>query len=371
MYKILDFAKLRTASHIIWDIDGTITDENGQLSQEVAAKIISLGLAGVYHSFITGRDAKWLVEKVIKPLQRFFNFARVRDNLIFFGEVGCVMLTIGPDGGVEQTVHPQVKNHPLSTNQGGIRDTLRRLAYDPETLQGYKLGFTLGTNQDVIYDANEQGWVIELGPKTPPCHQYVWSTSKEVFATFETLRDKEGRVRSFDTTPYEETLRRTIMEAGLEDAIDVEVLRTAINIVPKVDSLKLGKSWAAGRALENIRKTKLGEAVVLDAVIDGTIAVGDGRADLDFTVPTFPAEVAERLEHKTLQIIFVGGEQDLPPRGAPDASLRDNIIIRATGHGDLAFHWEESVIHLQAAKGARVVSTVLDFLKQWDYFRPF
>jgi len=166
-------------------------------------------------------------------------------------------------------------------------------------------------------------------------------------------------------------MTRVIKEAGLVDLMDIEIVSTAINIVPKMDNLKLEKSWAAGRALENIHQSKLGRAFVLDEVIDRTIAVGDGKADLDFTVPTFSPEVDNLLQHRTIQIIFVGGEQDLPVIGSPDAGVRDNIIIQATGQGDLAFDWTKDIIRLQAAKGSRVVSTVLDFLKQWSYFRPF
>jgi len=98
---------------------------------------------------------------------------------------------------------------------------------------------------------------------------------------------------------------------------------------------------------------------------------GDGRADLDFTVPTFGPAVAGSLQHKTLQIIFVGREQDLPPVKSPDEGLRGNIIIQATGTGDLAFNWIRDIIQLVPATGARVASAVLDFLQLWDCFRSF
>ena len=371
MYKILDFAKLRTVSHIIWDIDGTITDETGKLSQEVGAKIINLGLDGIYHSFITGRDANWIIEKVVRPMQAFYNFPRVRDNLIFFAEVGCVMITVGPTGETEVKVHPVVENHPLKTNQSGIRDKLKQLVYNPEVLSEYHLGDKVVPPFDVVYDANDQGWLIDHSKSAPCCYPYVWSATKIAFATVEKIRTEEGKVQVFDQAPYGEIMTRVIKEAGLVDLMDIEIVSTAINIVPKMDNLKLGKSWAAGRALENIHQSKLGRAFVLDEVIDRTIAVGDGKADLDFTVPTFSPEVDNLLQHRTIQIIFVGGEQDLPVIGSPDAGVRDNIIIQATGQGDLAFDWTKDIIRLQAAKGSRVVSTVLDFLKQWSYFRPF
>lgn len=79
MYVINNWRQLRQFSHIIWDIDGTIT-ERDVLSEDVMFKITILAQRyGVYHSFITGRDAKWIIEKLIEPMSGFYNFARVRD----------------------------------------------------------------------------------------------------------------------------------------------------------------------------------------------------------------------------------------------------------------------------------------------------
>ncbi len=369
MYKILDFAKLHFISNIIWDIDGTITDESGDVSQEVAAKIINLGLDGIFHSFITGRDADWIIERVITPMQRYFNFSRVIDNLVFFAEVGCVVIEKDPNGEWVAKPYLLVENHPLAKNTNGIRDKLAGLSFNPSKDQENRRGESLPTNFDVVYDANNKGWRIDRSKPSPPCHPYIWSPYKKVFATFEKIRDENGKVKSFDQTQYEEIIRRTIKEAGFENDIGVETVSTAINIVPIVDTtLKLGKSWAAGVALRNIQEKKLGKTVVLDEVIDKTIAVGDGRADFDFTTPTFPSEIESKLQHRTIQIIFVGEEQDLPLESSPQ---RKNIIIQATARGDLSFDYTKDVIYLQSAKGGRVVSIVLDFLKQWNYFRHF
>lgn len=370
-YRIVDFAKLHHSSHIIWDIDGTITDETGQVSNEVAAKIINLALDGVYHSFITGRDANWIVTKVIDPMKRFYNFARVRDNLVFFAEVGCQVVNVDSSGNVEIKVHPAVKDHPLYADEKGIRETLKKLVHNPKVLKPYKREVEVRPPFDVVYDANEEGWLVNCSQPSPECHHYVWSTTKVVFGTFEKIRNEEGKCKTFDQTPFEERTKRVIEEAGFSDSIDVEVVSTAINIVPKVNGKKLGKSWAAGQALENIQKSKLGGTVLLDEVVAKTIAFGDGKADFDFTVPTFSAEVNTSLKIKDLQIVFVGGEQDLPAIGSPEKKLQQNIIMQATGRGDLSFDWTKDVIYLQPAKGARVVSDVLDFLRQWGYFRPF
>lgn len=128
MYTIKDFTRLHHISTIIWDIDGTITDPNGEVNREVAAKIINLGLSGIYHLFITGRDAGWIIRNVIEPMTQFYDFPRMHDNMVFFAEVGCLILTVDAKGNVTKTINPKVQNHPLRLNANGIRDRLKKLA---------------------------------------------------------------------------------------------------------------------------------------------------------------------------------------------------------------------------------------------------
>ena len=109
----------------------------------------------------------------------------------------------------------------------------------------------------------------------------------------------------------------------------------------------------------------------LEQVIAGTISAGDGKADLDFTKPSFPEAIAKELKRKKIDIIFVGGELDLPKLGSADYALRENIIIQATGQGTLAVHARERRISWQDAMGARVISEVLDYLKLWGCFKRF
>ncbi|MCH8295597.1 hypothetical protein IH992_31320 [Candidatus Poribacteria bacterium] len=153
MYRINHPTMLRPVSHIIWDIDGTIT-ERDQVSVEVLIKILRLAQSGIYHSFITGHDADWIIKYVINPMRNFDCFADVKGKLSFDAEVGC--MTIGPTG--RKTVAPEVENHPLYTNERGIRDTLRELAYDPNNLTTYQTGNPIPPSYRVIYDANGVGY---------------------------------------------------------------------------------------------------------------------------------------------------------------------------------------------------------------------
>lgn len=379
LYRINNFSKLGTASHLVWDIDGTITDEHGQLSQEIAAKLIGLARMGIYHSFITGRDALWIIEKVIEPLKQFYNFPSVRDHFVFYAEVGCIALRVGEDGGVVQVEAEEIKNHSLKCDKQ-LRQMLRELAYHPVdpglATQGdgavERCDRPTQFDPFVLYDANDRAWRRAPGQKEPLCPPYIWSDTKQVFATLEKVRDEEGDVgRPFDTAPFEQAVRRTIATAGFDSVVDIEAISTAINIVPKVNGLKLGKSWAAGKAILHVWHLKLGQGVPLDQVIARTLAFGDGKADLDFTSPIFPTSVMQRLDKPALQIVFVGGEDDLPAAGSPESALCGNIIIQATGLGDLSVNYHKRYIHLQEGRGARVVSEALDFLKLWDYFQKF
>ena len=274
MHEILDWAKLRHFSHIIWDIDGTIT-ENDKLSGEATIKIINLALQGVYHSFITGRDGQWIVDNVIKPMAKFFHFGLVHDKLAFFAEVGCVLVPSYPVAASEMPLHPAVGEHPLCTNKDGIRDKLRELAYDPATLMKPKKGHRAPSNRDIVYDANGVAYLVDRSKPSPKCYQYIWSPYKIAFGTLEKIRDEKGKTKTFDQQPFDEIITTEIKKAGLADSVRTEIVSTAVNIVPVVNRVSLGKSWAAGIAIENI-VDKLHGSFALDEVLRRTVAIGDG-----------------------------------------------------------------------------------------------
>ncbi len=142
--------------------------------------------------------------------------------------------------------------------------------------------------------------------------------------------------------------------------------------MPIVNRDKLGKSWAAGRAIGYIWEKKLGKTIVLEEVISRTIAAGDGLADFDFTVPTFLPELQSELRSGTsIPIIFVGTDENLPQPGTARYAYRENIIIEPTGQGNVIFVPGKAVIQLEPVKGAGMVSAVLDFLHMWGYTQHF
>lgn len=369
LYSIEDFSKLRPISHIIWDVDGPITEKD-RLEPSVAAKIINLALDDICHSFITGRDAKWLEDNLIRPMQEYYSFPIARNKFKFYAEVGCIEMELAPNKkeDINWNRHPSIAKHPLLTNKNKIRTALQACVYNPKkSIREYKAGAKIQVSQEVVYDANEKGWLFNA-KKKPLCSNYIWGT-KEAIVTWEKVRDSDGNYADFNQQAFVKEAKSIIKEKGFEQDIDVEEIGTAINILPIINGRTLGKSWAAGMAIERIWDEELGKKPSRDSVVEKTIAIGDGRADFGFTSPDF----GENKVDKRVNFIFVGGEHDMPKPYESDAELKENMVIRATGLGVMQFHYDpiNPSISMEPAKGARVVSEVLDFLKLQGYFRSF
>ncbi len=367
LYNIEDFSKLRPISHIIWDVDGPIT-ENDNLEPAVAAKIINLALEGICHSFITGRDAIWLDKNVIKPMQKYYSFPIARNKFKFYAEVGCIQMSQTSDNKLKYTLHPSIKDHPLVNDSNGIRTALQNCVYNPDNaIKQFKVSDKLKLSQKIEYDANRDGWIFDE-KKRPRCFNYILGT-KWGIVTWEKVRNKKGQVADFNQKPFVDEAKKIIKDKGFEKKIAVEEIGTAINIVPVINNQILGKSWAAGIALKKIWDKDLGKRTSIESVINKTIAIGDGRADFGFTTPI----IEKNKTNKCLNFIFVGGKHDIPKAHESDAKLIENMVIRATGLGVMQFHYDpiNPTISMEPAKGARVVSEVLDFLKLQGYFRPF
>ncbi len=369
LFSIEDFSKLRPISHIIWDVDGPITEKD-KIEPSVAAKIINLALDDICHSFITGRDAKWLKNNLIRPMQDYYSFPIAHKKFTFYAEVGCIQMELRASKKVNWTLHPDIAEHPLVDKEKKIRPALQDCVYDPEkSIREYKAGETIDElSEEVVYDANDKGWVFNIKEKTR-YFNYIWGT-KEAIVTWEKVRDSKGSVADFNQQPFVKEAENIIKEKGFEKDIAVEEIGTAINILPVIKGRTLGKSWAAGIALERIWNEELGgKTGSLESVVEKTIAIGDGRADFGFTAPDF----GKKTSGGHVNFIFVGGKHDIPKPHDSDRKLIENMVIRATGLGVMQFHYDpiSPAIYMEPAKGARVVSEVLDFLKLQGYFRSF
>jgi hypothetical protein len=301
-------------------------------------------------------------------MQEYYSFPIACNKFKFYAEVGCIQMELRLNNDVSWTPHADIAKHPLVTDEKKIRTAFRDYVYNPEkSIRQYKAGETIELSQEVVYDANDKGWVFNA-KKRPPCTNYIWGT-KEAIVTWEKVRDAEGRVADFNQQTFVNEAKSIIKEKGFKKEIAVEEIGTAINILPVINRRTLGKSWAAGIALERIWNDELGKRTSRESVVERTIAIGDGRADFGFTSPDFGKKTVK----KYVNFIFVGGEHDLPKKHESDAKLLENMVIRATGLGVMQFHYDpiNPSIGMEPAKGARVVSEVLDFLKVQGYFRSF
>ena len=333
-YVISDSKQLdRKYGHFIFDIDLTLTWKD-RVRKAVLSRILQLSCTtGIYHSFVTGRDAPWLTENFISKVKEHSQIETVVDKLVFFAEAGCVKIVIEDDLSVKTIVNPDLENHPIRNPE--FRKALRVLTYDPsnpDQISPYKKGQRVEHFQQLVFDANKIGWLIDRRQPVPPCSPYVWSTYKEVFATLEIIRDVNYNcIRPATQQPYVRIVEQLIHDFGYDDFIRVQEVGSALNIVPVRDGVTLGKSWAAGMALLYIAENQLGGIEHLDRLIEHSIGFGDGRSDMEFSEPTFDLATSSGLVHKTLPFVFVGDEKDLPKLGAVDFHLMDHLLIRSTG----------------------------------------
>ena len=290
---------LHKFSHIIWDVDGTIT-EGDTLHSGVLRNIAELAENGVFHSFVTGRDAAWLIEHLIADLAQLNRDVLMRMN--FFAEIGSVNIEIGADGSYKTSINPLLAEHPLVQNRGGIRDRLRALVYDPALLH---VGGYDKNNDIVIYDANGIAYLIARVTTPPPFPDYIWSSYKEAMATFENIRLSYGEAAYIaDHSSCVETIEQIIKDDGLENSIAVEPVATAINIVPAVNGIRYGKAWGAGQAIGALARA---QKISSRALVNKTIAFGDSISDLDLGTPLLDGG----MRVGRLPVVFVGNPSTL------------------------------------------------------------
>ena len=92
-------------------------------------------------------------------------------------EVGCLRIEINSDGKIKTTAHPVLKNHPLKTNQDGIRDKLCAPVWNPAKLKPYSPGSPIPSGHEVIYDATGKGKAkafLVRPQDSPECWPYIW-----------------------------------------------------------------------------------------------------------------------------------------------------------------------------------------------------
>jgi hypothetical protein len=350
----------------IWDIDGTITvgtKDKGEIPDDKIIDIISRSASkGTFHVFITGRNYRWMLEK-LKPAfaasaQRLGIDAEkdIFPNLSFDAEVGLLRVDVSSE---EPTAYPPMQKHPLVI--GNAKDRLGRLFLDegddntPGDLPMVKGGERPTTHPTVIVrNADGREYYAPIFDQHNPIHvllpHLTWSRSKDLMGTAEVLRDRSSHIpeeREKKIIPASAVVQGWINYWGLEHEIAPSPVSSAINIVPILNGRNLDKDWAAGNALVRIQKI-LRDKLKIDAnpkeIADITFAFGDGLADMLFGEPKI-----DRDEYD-IGVAYVGPEDQLDKNNSHLAIYAKGYKGAAAVRDILEKHIEKRLMPLGAIK---------------------
>lgn len=295
MYRILKEEGIpKRVRHIIWDVNGTMT-VGDVLDRAILEDIIALANEGIDHSFITGRDRKWLEKMLISLLREMKGFKRAVKNFHFYPELGLMKLN-STSGEIEIT--DLIENHPIT--DPAVRQKLAGLFYQTCHLRPYRGKEEL--NYSVGGDADGNFFLIPDAPKVE-FPWFIWSDSKELMGGAEVIRNPDTSLNKTCAAKINESaekLEEVFKDWGLKKWIKVSPVSTALNLTPVVDGRPLDKDVATGIALYDLSQ-KL--QVNIYKLCSQTVAIGDGQADLLFTTPVLGL----------IPIFFVGPKSQLRP----------------------------------------------------------
>lgn len=329
MYSVLNEERIPVKiRHIIWDVNGTITIGDVP-DKEVLKRIVALAGKGIHHSFITGRDRKWLQEFLINRLWQMEGFEKSVGNLHFYPELGLIELD--HSGRIKK--RNLIENHPITDPT--VRQKIADLFYQTKNLTPYQ-----GEEKSGSFVGGDADGNFFLIPKTPTVKfpYFFWSDSKELMGAAEVIRNLDGSLNKECATRILQSAKRLdnlFRDWGIGNLIKVSPVSTALNLVPIVGGFALDKDVAAGIAISNLSQ-ELG--MNIHQVCSQTIAIGDGLADLQFTTPILGQ----------IPICFVGPKDQLIPTGLQE----EQIILLAEG-----------AIREGKETGPRVTKEVLQFIE--------
>ncbi|MBU2577815.1 hypothetical protein KKA69_03200 [Patescibacteria group bacterium] len=303
MYRILNEKGIpRRTRHIIWDVNGTITI--GDIpDREVLKRIVALAGKGIHHSFITGRDRRWLEKMLISPLGEIEGFEKVVDNFHFYPELGLIKLD-PVSGRIEVT--EIIKDHPITDPP--IRQRIASLFYQAGNLLPYQ-----GEERPEHFVGGDANGNLFLIPEASEVEfpWFIWSEFKELMGSVEVIRNLDTSLNkecAAKINKSAEKLEEIFREWGLKEWIKVSPVSTALNLVPIVYGTPLDKDMAAGIALYNLAQRL---QVSIHELCSQTIAIGDGTADLLFTTPILGL----------IPLFFVGPRSQLRPTALQEKQI--------------------------------------------------
>lgn len=323
---------------IIWDVNGTITDKD-RPDREVGIEILKTAQQGIAHIFITGRDRFWLENFFLDWLENLTVEEKIEkedafSNLYLYPELG--LLSLDPISRRPE-IFSEVKSHQFVVSPT-LRERIATFFLRTEDLEKVPPGEEMvPPRKYIVKDANGVEYYYPLLhddlPPTIKLPEFIWSNTKELIGTAEVIRDASNRLilPSSKIIQAGKILETFLAYSGLENAISVSPVSTAINFTPIIDGMALDKDWSAGRALITLAE-KIGKDP--KEIAKRTIAIGDGKADFLFSCPK-----GKGIEGEEIGFVFVGEQfieelernviwQAISPHRGPKVTLEALRIIK-------------------------------------------
>ncbi|MFH1392739.1 MAG: hypothetical protein ABIG90_03695 [bacterium] len=251
-------------SHVLWDVDGVRTSKD-EVPLRVTDWTIKLSQQGVRQSFITGRDAQWLVDMEIKPLKK----AGLTEmpNSLWMPELGLVNIDFESE---RFEINSEFQGHPLLRPE--IRYALLCLSHNQYTTWLWSHGQDVPEDYYLAKDANGVMLLISRTTINMPLRNYIWSEYKLVCGTYEILRDENGDSLEADPANDAKIVEKYIDSFGLAKDINILTVSTAVSLWPK----GVDKTWSATTAIQASKIPLI--------PLEETIAFGDSVSDFPMSL---------------------------------------------------------------------------------------
>lgn len=241
----------------IFDVDGTLTNPELKIVEvELLGEITKRLQKGEPVSFNTGRLLKWLVEKVIKPLQERVADKSILANLIVVSEKGGTWLTFGDEGERQEFI-----DSAIFTPQA-LQQSVRNLIDERYS-------------QVMFYDETKQTMI---------------SVEMKDGVTIQKYRPLQ--------TLFKHDLEKLLRDFNLEDNYKIDTSSIAVDI----QSVTVGKDLGARKILAWLRERMVSPKVF--------ITFGDSQSDF-----AMPYEIHQ--QGFNVIFVFVGEKGELGAQNLP------------------------------------------------------
>ncbi|MAG44778.1 hypothetical protein CL633_02710 [bacterium] len=331
----------KAISHIIWDVGGVRTDKD-KVDPRICELTAELESQGIYQSFITGRDAEWLINMEIQPLKELGLFKM--PHAMWLPELGLVHVDYEKE---DFYIEPSLANHSLL--QKKIRDELKKLSHNKETVMPWATAEGYGLSYAKRLDANGKAFFVPHGGRSIEMSNYIWSEYKHASAAYEVWRDENG---DFAAIGQDELLHfKSIIQAKLQELhclhdIDIFLLQSCISLWPK----GIDKAWSAYQVLQSISERT---GISAEQITKKTLAFGDSASDLPFSSP-------KNMPEKSIVFAFVGPYVSWQAYENDSELSRANVVIKSN-----AVRQKKD-----EPKGAKVTLEIMNYLMEKNYFTP-